>query len=84
MEHQSIADIVYKAIRNRAVSYSGVLQADTCIGDGGIGLDSLGCLELVLELERLTGLRLRSEQLTAEALATIGGLICYLESLRSH
>ena len=46
------------------------IQPDTPLGSNGLGIDSIGCLDLVLELERQTGIRLRDETLTAESLAT--------------
>ena len=79
MQVRSIADVTYDTLKRQAPTYRGELARSTPIGEGGVGLDSIACLELLLELEDKTGLQLRDEHLTAECLATIGGLIGYLE-----
>lgn len=51
------------------------------MGAEGLGLDSVACVELVLALERETGLELREDALTEETLATPRGLVrCLTQS----
>lgn len=57
------------------------LTPDTRLGPDGLGIDSIGVLELLLTIESETGRPLRSETLTAEALATLGTLTAYVEGL---
>lgn len=53
------------------------LTMETKLGAEGLGLDSITCLELMLSVEAVTGLQLRSETLTGDAFDTIGGFIRY-------
>lgn len=79
MNPADLSDTVYAVLREQATVPCADLGVDTPLGPDGLGIDSVGCLEIVLELERRTGLKLRDEQLTAESLATPGGLIRLLE-----
>ena len=79
MDRESIARIVLDVVRSQAVPVAAEVREDTPLGPGGLGIDSIGCLELVLELEHRTGIGLRDEHLTAESLATPGSLIDHLE-----
>lgn len=82
MDRESLARVVLEVARAQAPMFDGDLLEDTPLGHGGLGIDSIGCLELVLELERRTGITLRDESLTAETLATPGSLIVHLERAR--
>jgi acyl carrier protein len=73
-----VESIVLATIRDRAPQYDGDLLLDTPLGPEGVGLDSIAILELILELEALTGTRLRDEDLTFESVATPRGLIGHL------
>lgn len=75
MDRESLARIVVEVVRDQAGGSPTEVREDTPLGIGGLGIDSIGCLELVLELERRTGIPLRDEHLTAESLATPGSLI---------
>ncbi len=46
--------------------------------DGGLELDSISFLDLILEIEGKLGLRLRSETLTGDAVRTVGGLVRHI------
>jgi len=78
MDRESIARIVLDTVRSQAEPLAADVREDTLLGPGGLGIDSIGCLELVLELERRTGIAVRDEHLTAESLATPGSLIDHL------
>ena len=78
MNPSSFAEMVYSVVRDQAATQAAI-EADTPLGADGLGIDSVGCLEIVLEIERRTGMPLRDEHLTAELLATPGGLIRLLE-----
>lgn len=55
------------------------MSLSTPIGEGGVELDSIGCLDLLLDLEAKTGRVLRDEHLTAGCLANIGNLVMFME-----
>lgn len=79
MDRESLARIVLDVVRSQAVLAVPDVREETPLGPGGLGIDSIGCLEVVLELERRTGIPLRDEHLTAETLATPGSLIDHLQ-----
>ena len=51
---------------------------ETPLFEGGLELDSISFLDLVMEIEGKLGLRLHSEDLTGDAVQTIGGLIRHI------
>lgn len=53
----------------------GVIGWDTPIGDGGLGIESIGLLEVVVHLEREYDVGLSDEVLERMASATFGGLV---------
>jgi acyl carrier protein len=79
MNQAELAETVFAVIRDQAATPEMEIRPDTPLGPDGLGIDSVGCLEIVLELERRTGRPLRDENLTAESLATPAGLIRLLE-----
>ena len=78
MNHEELSRIVLEVVRSQAEAHGGEVDLDTPLGSDGLGIDSIGCLDLVLELERRIGIRLRDETLTAESLATPAALIDHL------
>jgi acyl carrier protein len=56
-------------------------DSSTRLFDGGLELDSIAFLDFVLAVETKSGLRLRSEDLTGEALETVGGLARHIARL---
>lgn len=76
---KSIPELAFKSVRKLAPDYEGTLSLTTPIGEGGAELDSIGCLDLLLDLEAKTGRTLRDEHLTAECLASIGSLVAFME-----
>jgi acyl carrier protein len=46
--------------------------------EGGLELDSISFLDLILGIEGKLGLRLRSEDLSGEAVHTVGGLVRHI------
>lgn len=74
-------ELIIAAVARQTGVQADSLSPDTILGTEGLGLDSLGVLELVLSLEESTGFTLRTETLTGETLRTIGHLAVYLSSL---
>jgi len=80
---KTVSELAFDAIKKLAPGYRGPFTLATAIGEGGAGLDSIGCLDLLLDLEAKTGLTLRDEHLTAECLASVGSLVAYLEQSKA-
>ena len=59
------------------------LRDDTVLLDGGLALDSLAVLEIVLGLEERFGLPVPAEDVTPAHLGTFGRLIAYVERRRA-
>ena len=74
------AELVLGVIRSR-IGPRGDIPRETPLFEGGLGLDSIGMLELLLEIEAVCGRRLREESLTEEAVASVGSLIAYVHAL---
>ena len=51
--------------------------------EGGLELDSISFLDLIIEVEGKLGLRLRSEDLTGDAVQTVGGLVRHIATIMS-
>ncbi len=79
MDREELSRIVLEVVESHAQDFQGVVGEETPLGADGLGIDSIGCLDIVLELERRTGITLRDEGITAETLATPGSLIGHLE-----
>lgn len=84
MDRAALTVTVIEVVRAYATNLVGEVGEDTPLGPDGIGLDSIGCLEVVLELEQRTGITLRDETLTAESLATPRSLVDYLMTAASR
>ena len=60
-----------------------LVSDDASLFDGGVGLDSIGFLDVVLGIEEAVGIRLGEDDLSAEVLATVGSLVAHVESRRA-
>jgi acyl carrier protein len=80
MDRAFLTKTVLEVVRAQAAGFSGPIREDTPLGPDGLGIDSIGCLDIVLELEQRTGITLRDETLTAESLVTPGSLVEHLVS----
>ena len=56
----------------------------TPLFDGGLDLDSIDFLELILAIEKKLGVRLRSEDLNGDALTTVNGLVRHVGAVLSR
>lgn len=84
MDRTSLTAIVLEVVRGQAQDPQVGIGEDTSLGPEGLGIDSIGCLDILLELERRTGITLRDETLTAESLATPRSLVDYLLAAASR
>ncbi len=51
------------------------ISEDTALFEGGLDLNSIDFLQLVLEIESRIGARLRDEDLTEESLCSVGAFV---------
>lgn len=79
MNHLEITQVVYSVLLDKANILDSDMSESTPLGSEGLGIDSVGFLEIVLELEKRLGVMIRDEHLTADSLSTAGSLICLLE-----
>ena len=82
MNREAIEALVLDIVRSKVPRFEGKIQPDTPLGAGGLAIDSIDTLEIVLEVEQRSGIRLRDESLSADALASPGSLVEYLVSLQ--
>ena len=75
-----VGEIVLELIQNH-VGKTLPLQPDSPLFAGGLELDSVAFLELILKLEKRLGLRLRDEDLTEEALDSVGDFARHVEAI---
>lgn len=75
-------DAALQAVLRHLSHMTGVAQSaiseETPLGQDGLGLDSIGCLELLLALEHNCGFRLRNEDLTGDPFTSVGSLAAYV------
>lgn len=84
MDRAALTAIVLEVVHDQAQNPQAVVAEDTPLGLEGLGIDSIGCLDILLELERRTGITLRDETLTAESLATPRSVVDYLLATASR
>ena len=78
MKTENLKATAFEVLRDKAPLYSGEIHDDTSLGPDGLNIDSSACLEVLLTLEKQTGVLLRTENLTADALRTAGSLVQFL------
>ncbi|WP_417264330.1 acyl carrier protein [Celeribacter sp.] len=81
MDDTQLKDIILNAVAKAAKVNTDQLNDSTKLGASGLGLDSIATLELLLTIEAETDVRLRTESLTGDDLATVGGLVQFIRSL---
>ena len=55
------------------------IETDTPLFEGGLGLDSVDALELVLGLEQEFDIKVQSDQIEKETLANVGAIADFVE-----
>ncbi len=83
MEQRSPTAAAVLAILCRHVAAGGTVTEDATFFNAGVGLDSIGFLSVVLEIEEAVGIRLGEEDLTEEVLATVGSFVAHVERRRA-
>jgi len=83
VKQQSPTAAAVLAILCRHVAAGGTATEDAPLFGAGVGLDSIGFLDVVLEIEEAVGIRLGEEDLTEEVLATVGSFVAHVERRRA-
>jgi acyl carrier protein len=83
VEQRSPTAAAVLAILCRHVAAGGTVTEDATFFNAGVGLDSIGFLSVVLEIEEAVGIRLGEEDLTEEVLATVGSFVAHVERRRA-
>lgn len=78
MDRDELVRLVMEVVRARIPAGDARVGPDSMLGGEGLGLDSIGVLDLVLELERRCGVVLRQECLSAADLETPASLAAYI------
>ena len=78
MDKSQLTAIVLDVIRSRLLQASSEITLNTPLGPGGLALDSIDLLEIIIELEDRTNITIRDESLTGETLTSPNTLIDYL------
>ncbi len=79
MEQRSPTVAAVLAILCRHIAAGGTATEDAPLFGAGVGLDSIGFLDVVLEIEEAVGIRLGEEDLTEDVLATVGSFVAHVE-----
>ena len=79
MKQQSPTAAAVLAILCRPVAAGGTATEDAPLFGAGVGLESIGFLDVVLEIEEAVGIRLGEEDLTEDVLATVGSFVAHVE-----
>src|SRR5262245_18764590 len=61
-----------------APEFSGEIGDDTALAEGGLGLDSLGLIDLITAIEDLLGVTVEEHEITGEHFRTVGRLLGFL------
>jgi len=73
------ASVLEALARVKSLPEGEALGPGTVLLDGGLGLDSVGVLELLLALEKRFACQIASREVTPENLGTVGALVALLE-----
>lgn len=60
-----------------------MIDADAPLFGGGLGLDSVDALELVITLEKTLGIKIRSEEVDPETFGTVNRILEFILSRRT-
>ncbi len=82
-ERQRIKEILVETLKLEDISPGEIGDDMPLWGEGGLGLDSVDALELMVVLEGKFGIRIDDEEIEPEALATVVQLQALIERLQS-
>lgn len=76
--HQELKTLIVETLNLEDVSPEDIADDEPLFG-GGLDLDSIDALELVLHLEKTYGIKIRNSEASREALRTVDTLARYIE-----
>ena len=82
-ERQRIKEILVETLKLQDIAPADIGDDMPLWGEGGLGLDSVDALELMVVLEGKFGIRIDDEEIEPEALATVTHLQALVDRLRS-
>jgi acyl carrier protein len=78
-----VIDIIFTALNLRHVDRSSVSE-QTVLTKGGLNLDSIDILELIVNFEQSFGIKLDESESYAQHFRNIGSIVDFIQSKRSH
>ena len=78
---QKVKNTIFASLKSLLPEASVQFDMDTPLGEGGLELDSLAYLDIILAIEEKLDVRARTEDLDADALLSVGSLVHFVESL---
>ncbi len=83
-EHrQRIKEILVETLMMEGLTPESIGDEASLWGEGGLGLDSVDALELMVVLEQEFGVKIEDEEIGAEALANVVSLEALLDRLKA-
>ena len=82
-ERQRIKEILVETLKLQDITPADIGDDMPLWGEGGLGLDSVDALELMVVLEGKFGIRIDDEEIEPESLATVVHLQALVDRLRS-
>lgn len=67
-------------LRGLSPDFAGEITDDTALAEGGLGLDSLGLIELVSAMEEHLGVTVRESELTDDHFGSVARVLGLLEA----
>lgn len=75
----TVKKLVLEVLSNLLSNPINSIELNQPLGQKGLGLDSIGFLDLVLNVEKGLDIRLRTEDLNSTALETVDSFITHIE-----
>jgi len=76
--NEKVKDLIIR--RLKLEMSPGEIQDDAPLFGGGLGLDSIDALELVVGLEKEFGIKIEDEEVGREAFASVNALVRFIQS----
>ncbi|UYL09605.1 acyl carrier protein [Bdellovibrio sp. SKB1291214] len=78
-----VIDIIFTTLNLKHIDRSGVNES-TAITQGGLNLDSIDILELIVNFETSFGIKLNESESYAQHFRNIGSIVEFIESKKSN
>jgi len=74
-----IKNLIITSLRLKDIKPDDIKEDAPLFGEGGLGLDSIDALELVVALEKEFGIKIPDEDIGREAFASVSALARYID-----